>query len=116
MLLSFWNWYHVQELRYCGIKFADATSVCFDGKHNIIIKPGAKVYIGKNFISRSDSGSGIETTMTKIMVGEDATLYIGDNVGISNAVLLCKNSISIGNQVLIGGGVLLNDSNHHSID
>ena len=101
----FWNWYHKIECQCCGVCFIDVRSVRFDGAHSIVIKPDAKVTIGKGFTSRSDRGHGIETTMTRILVGEGATLTVGDGTGISNTVLLCKNSLTIGNQVLIGGGL-----------
>lgn len=102
--LSFWAWYHILECQHSGVSFADAKSVRFDGKHSIVIKPGAKVIIGKGFTCRSDSGSGIEHSTTKIIVDSDAHLTIGDHTGISNSILLCKQSLYIGNQVLIGGG------------
>ncbi len=116
LLNSFWAWYHVQECKHYGVHFDDENSVCFDGLHSIIIKSGAYVNIGQGFISRSDRGSGIETTMTKILVGEGATLTIGEQSGMSNTIILCKKSITIGKHVLIGGGVVINDSNHHSLD
>lgn len=116
LLLSFWNWYHIQECRQLGVQFVDSNSVTFDGKHSIIIKHGAKVTIGRGVTFRSDNGSGIETSQTRIIVSDGATLSIGNNTGISNAIIICKSSLCIGNSVLIGGGVMLNDSNHHSLD
>lgn len=112
----FWAWYHIRECKYHGVQFAAEESVRFDGRHRIIIKPGSNVRIGKGLISRSAAGSGIETSMTSIKVSEKSVLTIGDNVGISNVIILCNNSIRIGNQVLIGGGTMVNDSNHHSLD
>lgn len=94
----------------------DAKSVKMYGRHIFRFGSKAKVIIGKDFFSRSGEDSGIETTVTKILVREGASLIIGDNSGISNATILCNKSIVIGKNVLLGGGAMLNDSNHHSLD
>ena len=45
-----------------------------------------------------------------------ASLQIGNNSGMSNTSIICTNSISIGDNVKIGAGCLLMDSNFHSLD
>lgn len=115
-LRRFWMWYNVCELQHMGVTLENASSVKMLGRHVMRIASGAQVRIGKNFISRSGEDSGIETITTKIIVAEGAQLTIGDDSGMSNAVILCNRRITIGNHVLIGGGVMLNDSNHHSTD
>ena len=42
-------------------------------------------------------------------------IKIGDRVGISNAAIVAFSDISIGNDVLIGGGVKIYDSDFHSL-
>jgi len=49
-------------------------------------------------------------------VGPGAVLTIGDNVGMSSAAIVCRKEISIGSNVLIGGGVCIYDTDFHSID
>lgn len=49
-------------------------------------------------------------------VDRDATLTIGDNVGISQAALVAITDITIGNDVKIGGGVQVFTSDFHSLD
>jgi acetyltransferase-like isoleucine patch superfamily enzyme len=49
-------------------------------------------------------------------VDRGAILTIGDNVGISQAALICHHNISIGNNVKIGGGVKIYDTDFHSLD
>ena len=51
-----------------------------------------------------------------IVVASYAKLLIGNNVGISQASIICHHSITIGNYVKIGGGVKIYDTNFHSLD
>ena len=44
------------------------------------------------------------------------TLRIGDNVGISGTTISCSEAITIGNNVLIGSGCLITDTDGHPID
>jgi acetyltransferase-like isoleucine patch superfamily enzyme len=43
-------------------------------------------------------------------------LTIGDNVGISGSSICVRKSVTIGNNVLIGSGCLITDSDAHPID
>lgn len=52
----------------------------------------------------------------KIMVRENASLTIGNNVGFNGVLLYSSNSITIGNYVKIGGGTRIYDTDHHSLD
>lgn len=53
---------------------------------------------------------------TAFFVERNAVLNIGDNVGISGACLWAHESISIGNNVKIGGDSIIIDSDCHSLD
>ena len=50
-----------------------------------------------------------------LCVGEGATLKIGNNVGLSQASIICHYSIEIGDNVKIGGGGKIYDTDFHSI-
>jgi len=50
------------------------------------------------------------------IVGKNAELTIGDNVGISCLALVCHRRISIEDNVRIGGGVVIYDTDFHSLD
>lgn len=50
------------------------------------------------------------------VVGKDATLVIGDNVGLSSTAIVCHKSIEICDNVRIGGGVVIYDTDFHSLD
>lgn len=49
-------------------------------------------------------------------VDNNAKLIIGDNVGISQSAIICHHSITIGNNVKIGGGVKIYDTDFHSLN
>ncbi len=55
-------------------------------------------------------------TRTSIIVQKDAILIIGKNVKISNSAFQCAKSITIGNNVMIGGSCKIWDTDFHSID
>lgn len=46
----------------------------------------------------------------------NAKIFIGNNVGISSAVLRCSDEIRIGDNTLIGGDCMLLDTDGHSLD
>ncbi len=51
----------------------------------------------------------------KIIVTKDAVLHIGDKSGMNGVMIYCSHKIIIGNNVKIGGGTRISDSNHHSL-
>jgi acetyltransferase-like isoleucine patch superfamily enzyme len=51
-----------------------------------------------------------------LWVGPDAQLQIGDRVGLSNATVVCMDTVAIGDEVLIGGGTRIYDTDFHSLD
>ena len=52
----------------------------------------------------------------QIVVTDGAELIIGKNVGMSQAAIICHHSITIGDNVKIGGGVKIYDTNFHSLN
>lgn len=53
---------------------------------------------------------------SRILVGPKGVLKIGNNVGMSNATIVADEAVTIGDNVLIGGGVQIFDTNFHSTD
>lgn len=73
-----------------------------------------KVLIGEKVII---NGEGIDVyPYSKIDVRKSGILSIGNNTGISQTSIVCKESITIGSYVNIGAGCLIIDSNFHSTD
>ena len=52
----------------------------------------------------------------KFVVADNARLIIGNNVGMSNTTIVATLTVEIGNNVLLGGGVVIVDSDFHSLN
>lgn len=50
------------------------------------------------------------------VVGPNAHLSIGDNVGLSATAIVCRESVTIGNHVRIGGNTVIYDTDFHSLE
>jgi len=84
----------------------------------ISIKNKGRFTIGDNVIINSNKrinpiGYHLRTD---IRVLHNASLNIMNNVGMSNVNIFVQKSINIGNNVLIGGGTNIWDTDFHSID
>lgn len=84
----------------------------------IYIRNFGKLYIGENFKANSGKMNNPigGDTMLKLVVLKGAELIIGNNVGISNSTLYASNKIIIEDDVLIGGGCKIYDTDFHSIN
>ena len=51
-----------------------------------------------------------------IIAERGAVIKIGDNCGMSAATIYARSSVTIGDRVLIGGGVKIYDTDFHSLD
>lgn len=73
------------------------------------------ITIGSNvtFISYGDHSYNCRC---KIMVEKDATLTIGNNTGFNGILIYCQESITVGDNVNVGGGTRIFDTDHHPID
>lgn len=65
--------------------------------------------------SRLSSISGAEMK-TKIEIRHGAKLILGNNVGISGGTLFCTEAITVGDNVKIGFGTHIYDTDFHSLD
>lgn len=89
--------------------------LCIIGRPYISIADNASVSIGSNFICRSGAGQAIDNSCcSKLIVGKNAKLIIGDNTGISNTAIECYSEITIGSNVNIGAGTMIFDTDFHS--
>lgn len=77
-----------------------------------ILDLGEGIRINSDFKSNPIGGS----TFTNLYVDNGAKLTIGSNVGLSNTTVFCKCSISIGERTLIGGNVVIYDTDFHSVN
>lgn len=84
----------------------------------IMVARGGKFVIGNNFVMNNGiKGNPIGSyRKCTFFVDKEAELIIGDNVGMSQTALICHKSITIGNNVKIGGGVSIYDTDFHSLN
>nr|WP_321486340.1 acyltransferase [uncultured Draconibacterium sp.] len=84
----------------------------------LYIRGQGAITIGKNFKASSGSRNNPigGDTILRIVSGLNAKIIIGENVGISNSTIFAKESITIGNNVMIGGSCRIWDSDFHSLD
>lgn len=79
---------------------------------------GGTIKIGKNMtINSAFWANPVGGTQTCFLIkGEEAVIDIGNNVGISNVIFAASVSIKIHDNVNLGGGVKIFDTDFHSID
>ncbi|MDY4160912.1 MAG: acyltransferase [Prevotella sp.] len=83
-------------------------------KVSLYVLRGGSFICGKGVMILS---SGIEYAEgCRIVVLPGATLKIGNNTGMSQVSITCKNSITIGSHCTIGAGVMIFDTNFHNVD
>jgi len=113
----FWTRYCICYLLYFGANIKDVRSIKFQGKCIMQIKGGSRIVIGDRFRCNSGYVKAIDNTcVSKIVVLNGATLEIGNDSGMSNSVIQCRQFVRIGNHVNIGAGCLIMDNNFHSLD
>lgn len=66
--------------------------------------------------SRKSNFIGINHPCYIVALEPNATISIGNNVGLSGAVISCFNSIKIGNNVKIGANTVITDGDWHKED
>ena len=88
------------------------------GSFYIRLRKTSRIIIGKHLtVSSGLCYNPISRNIrTAFFVEGNAVLTIGDNVGISGACIWAHDSISIGNNVTIGGDSVIIDSDCHSLD
>lgn len=87
--------------------------------HGIIfVRNNGSINIGNDF--KATSGKRYNPiggdTILRIICRKSANITIGSNVGISNSTLHISNGLKIGDNVMIGGGCRIWDSNFHSLE
>lgn len=108
----YWNRVY---FRLLGIKYGNN----FQVNNKVYIRGWGYMSIGGDF--RFSSGDSINPICRNIR-GEfyfdspDAKIVIGDRVGMSSTCIRAKSTITIGNDVNIGGDCLIMDSDTHPLD
>ena len=81
------------------------------------LHPGSRLIIGENCRLRNghtDNSRGLNHPCIFIIGKNDATIEIGNNVGLSGVSILCNKSVIIDDDCLIGANVIMGDTDNHS--
>lgn len=75
------------------------------------------IVIGKGFVCNSGSKQNPigGDMICRLVVYQHGCLVVKDRVGISNSTIVCQNRVVVGNNVLIGGGCRIWDTDFHSL-
>ena len=79
---------------------------------NASMKVGNRLSLN-NGVKFSDSGIN---GRCRFEVRDSASLIIGNDVGLSDATITCHNNIRIGNNVILGVGCQVRDTDNHSLN
>ncbi|MGJ1436873.1 acyltransferase [Sphingobacterium siyangense] len=102
------------KLYYSSVDFKrDLVAI---GKPTLDISSSSLVRIGYSVKLISDRRYSVlgRCNPCKISVAKGAKLIIGNKVGMSNVTIISYKSVSIGNNILLGGGVTIVDTDFHS--
>jgi acetyltransferase-like isoleucine patch superfamily enzyme len=82
-----------------------------------IISGKKKIYIGRNFLCNSGIiFNPVGGNVTVLCTNGNGKIWIGNNVGVSNARIIASESITIDDDVMIGANCHIYDSDFHSLD
>lgn len=82
----------------------------------IYISNQGSIKIGKNVtINSSQLGNPINNSRFSIATTKEGKIVIGNNVGISGAIIYSAVSVYIGDNTLIGAGAKIIDTDFHSV-
>lgn len=100
--------------KLCGVKAKGKIraegKIFVINKGNIQFGHNCKVLGGEKYNPIGFGGS------VSLITEKKGEIVIGDNVGMSNCALYSRDKITIGNRVLIGGGVKIYDNDFHSLN
>ena len=89
---------------------------CVQGFMKVIVTRRGKVIIGNNFKVNSGKNHNVIGRQQNTILWVEGELTIGDHVRMSSTAIICNHSITIGNDVTIGGNTVIYDTDFHSLD
>jgi len=121
---AYGQYYKAINFYYCivsGLKY----NPTFKIRGKLILKKASyyqksgTLIIGDHFKANSKTGSNSLGVIQPVIINissPDSKIIIGNNVGISGSTLNARISITIGNNVMIGSGCIITDTDSHSLD
>ncbi|SEN61368.1 acyltransferase [Paenibacillus sp. OV219] len=110
------NWF---KLVMKATKVRYGKNLLLKGMPVIFNKSGAELTIGNNVTINSSFLSNLVGLYQRTIIvtrTSESKISIGNNVGISGATIYARNSISIGDNTLIGGNAKIMDNDFHPIE
>lgn len=110
------NWFKV-VMKLTKIQYGK--DLLLKGVPVIFNKKGATLKIGNNVTVKSSFLSNLVGLYSRTIIvtrTSEATIEIGDNVGISGATIYARKGIYIGNNTCIGGNCKILDNDFHPIE
>lgn len=94
----------------------DARGLKVNGYMKVDVTRRGKVMIGNNLKVNSGDNHNVIGRQQKTILWVEGVLIIGNNVGLSSTAIICNHKIIIEDNVLIGGGVCIYDTDFHNLD
>lgn len=109
----FWN---RLVFKLCGVKYGH--NMCIYNRFYLNKYGGASISIGDNFTFTSGEAFNplCRNLRGCIFADRGASIKIGHDTGISSSCIWAANSVTIGNNVKIGGDCIILDTDAHSLD
>jgi acetyltransferase-like isoleucine patch superfamily enzyme len=114
---SFKSLFHSSYNRFVFWRNGVVYSRCFSVNGILWVDNKGSIIIGRKFrgnsgIDYNPIGGDIKLRLISL---QNAKIVIGDNCSISNSTIVSRSSVTIGNNVFIGGGCRIWDNDFHSI-
>lgn len=110
------TWVNVPLLKYCKVNYRK--SLCIRGR--IFLKNNnnyGAIAIGSNVVINSAvRANPVSGGVTKIYAMKNGKIRIGDNVGLSNCTIISNHEIIISDNVMIGAGTIIMDTDFHAVN
>jgi acetyltransferase-like isoleucine patch superfamily enzyme len=81
--------------------------------------PGSNIIIGNNVRMLSSFSSNLHGLNRKCMIStlnKVASINIGNDVGLSGAIIASANAVKIGDRVMVGANTTISDTDSHAIN
>jgi acetyltransferase-like isoleucine patch superfamily enzyme len=104
--------FHFNDNRVTRKNFTSIGVPLFDIKKTSIVRFGADLVM----VNKDKFATLGKNNRCKFVVAENAQLIIGDKVAMSNSTIVATKAITLGNNIMIGGGVTIVDSDFHSLN
>lgn len=109
--------YHGLRLSRLGVTSGERLTV--HGPVFASVFPGSSIRLGARVVLNANMGKNTLEARGPVVLRTfrtNAELLIGNDSGMTSCTISAGRSIKIGERVLVGGGVLITDSDHHVVD